>query len=97
MLLRVFRGSEHEQETLGVLGSTRKSQQYTPQPQTLVVINTGGPFLYDVSWRSDVSYKKSRLPIWWLASVAMSLIILSGASSSSSTIELASDPSSSTL
>ena len=34
MLLRVFRGSEHEQETLGVMGSHRKSQQYTSSPTT---------------------------------------------------------------
>ena len=31
----VFRASTHEQETLGVIGSHRKSQQYTPQPLTL--------------------------------------------------------------
>ena len=29
MLLRVIRGSEHEQETLGVLGSNMESEQYT--------------------------------------------------------------------
>ena len=39
LLLRVFRASRHEQETLGAIGSNRKSQQYknvgTPQPLTL--------------------------------------------------------------
>ena len=41
MLLRVFRASQHEQETLGAIGSNRKPQQNTPRPQTLGKLAVG--------------------------------------------------------
>ena len=51
MLLRVFRGSEHEQETLGVIGSNRKysttdlTTEYTEVTLShIILVNTSSPY-----------------------------------------------------
>ena len=57
LLLGVFRASKHEQETLGVIGSNRRSQQYTPQPLTLA---SAAVFLHWLHFHAD--WSKLTLP-----------------------------------